>query len=347
MSFDPSTVDLSFVDPPLRAEVLHRIEVIEEFSRSRGPAARRKAREALGLNDRQIDLLARAWNARRRAEDITIRATRRSRPTTLSKEVLAIIERVADANPAATIVEIAAEVDRRADEAGLISPTYPTINKYVRERKAATRRATLRAIGHDILVDVTVTDIAVTSGEDAVRPHLVVVADGPGARLLGLSGTTEAVNAGHVAQALVEAISDDLGRLPGMADGPTGARVSICMPYATTPGWDRLSVALREAGAELSLHQLRANNCGRATAALFGTSLGGYKLRPRLVGRPAESRATVDPKRDPVPMNEAVEYLAAIAKEGDQTGPSPFARLGKAALLRLLPALERISERQE
>lgn len=344
MPFDPSTVDLSFVDPPLRAEVLHRIKVLEEFAHSRGPAARRRAREALGLGNQQLDLLVRAWTSRRRAEDITLRATRRSRPTTVPQDMLDLIAEVADSHPGSTVRDIAEEVRRRADDAGMTPPTYPTINRYVRERKAATRRETIRAMGHDILVDVTVTDLAVETPIGGVRPHVVAVADGHAARVIGLSAAVGMVGAGDVAMALAAAVDRDLALLEGSGGDPTGEEISIAMPYSTDPGWDRLSVALREAGAQLTLHELRVHTCGKVAAPLFGTSVGGYKLRPRLVCRPEQARVAVDPKRKAVSMKQAVEYLTAIATEGAELIPSPFAKLDRTVLIRLSRTLKQISK---
>jgi len=343
MTFDPTSVDLSFVEPALRAEVLRRIEVIEEFSRSRGPAARSKAREALGVNDHQIYLLSRAWTARRRAEDITTRATRRSRPSSLSPELLAMIDKVADQKPSASIVEIAAEVEQLAADAGLSPPSYPTVNKYVRERKAATRRATLGAMGNDLLIDVTVVDIPVDSEGERIRPQFVVVADGPGARLVGLSGTTGMLSAAEVARALVTVVAGDLELLGVDSDRHDPSPVSISMPYMLAPGWDRLSVALRDAGAELALHELKASTCGAVAATLFGTTWGGYKLRPRLVGRKPDRRPAPDLKRAAVPIEEAVDYLGAVATERNTRSVSPIGRLGRDALHQLSKALEAIT----
>lgn len=347
MPFDPSTIDLSFVDPPHRAEVLHRIKVLEEFSQSRGPAARLKAREALGLGNQQLDLLTRAWTSRRRAEDITLRATRKSRPTPLSREILSLIAEVADAHPGGTVLDIAEEVRRRAIEVDLVPPAYPTVNRYVRERKAATRRETITAMGHDILVDVTVADIAVGVAAPGIRPHVVIVADGQAARLIGLSGTIGIVDAGDVANAFATAVDRDLTLLGGSAEEPEANGITIAMPYSLDPGWDRLSVALREAGAHLTLRELRVHTCGKVAAALFGTSVGGYKLRPRLVCRPEDARRAVDPKRKAVSMADATGYLMAVATENAEIVPSPFAKLGRHALMRLSRTLKQISAERE
>lgn len=337
MSFDPTKVDLSLVEPALRAEVLRRVTVLEEFTRSRGPAARRKACEALGISHHQLYLLARAWTARRRAEDITLRATKRHRPTTLPNEVLSIIKQVADTMLNSSGVEIAREAERLILEAGFTPPTRPTISKYVREASARRGITALNDIGADLLADVIVSDIpALGPLGDRVRPHLMVLADGRSGKLVSLHAVTEMVTSADL-NALILKAMPDAGKAPvGSAHG--ACTVILSVPNGTEI--DRFNAILTPLGMSIVTRAGAAGRPGTVATAIFGTSVGNYKLRRKLIGLPPSKRAAAYPRHRAVSAAEAASYIANIVHDGRDPPKTVLDELPLGWLRRIATALE-------
>lgn len=335
MAFDPSSVDLSLVEPALRPEVLRRVTVLEEFIRSRGPAARRKACEALGLTHHQLYLLVRAWTARRRAEDITLRATKRHRPTTLAPEVLGIIAEVANSMPDASGVAIAREAERRIIEAGFTPPKRPTIGKYVREASATRGVTALNDVGADLLIDVIVSDIpALGPVGDRVRPQLIVLAEGRGGKLVTMDGVTDMVTAADLKSLLLRAIPDPAHANAASSQGTRTVVVSV--PQGTAI--DRFQAVLSPLGMSVVTRAGVAGRPGTVATALLGTAVGSYKLRRKLIGLPPAKRAAAYPNHKAVSATEAAAYIANIARGGedppktilDEMPPEWLKRMAKA-----------------
>ena len=345
MSFDPSTVDLSEVEPALQEEVLRRITIIENFIRSKGVQARKDAVKALGLGPHMLYLLTRAWQARHRAEDITLRATKRAKPTTMDPAIIEIIRRETDVRPSARKTDIYKRVSDAAVAAGLTPPRYPTVNRYVRERLAELGPEELPGFDYDLVVDLIVCDIPVDDGRGGrIRPQLVAAIDGRRKELVAMTGTTDDVHAADVARVLAEmtdaaVISAALGS--GIAAGEL-VPVSMSIPHGVGLDWDMLSVALRRAGVELNQRPIGLKTCGPMASALLGTAIAGYKLRPRLVGSSRSKREAGYPGITPAPLPDAVRYLRQAVVQDRPAVASPLERLGKTKLERLALDLSEI-----
>ncbi|WP_162233321.1 hypothetical protein, partial [Sphingomonas sp. Leaf33] len=338
MSFDPSSVDLSDVEPALQEEVLRRITIIENFIRSKGVQARKDAVKALGLGPHMLYLLTKAWQARHRAEDITLRATKRAKPTTMDPAIIEIIRRETDVRPSARKTDIFQRVSAAAVAAGLTPPRYPTVNRYVRERLAELGPVDLPGFDHDIIVDLIVCDMPVDDGRGGrIRPQLVAAIDGHRKELVAMTGTTDDVHAADVARALAEIVD---AAVVSVALGGTNAagepvQVSASIPHGVGLDWDMLSVALRRAGIELNLRPIGLKTCGPMASALLGTAIAGYKLRPRLVGSSRSKRTAGYPRLTPAPMPAAIRFLRHAVVQDRPAATSPFLPLGRDRLDRL------------
>ncbi len=336
MSFDPSKVDLSLVEPALRPEVLRRVTVLEEFTRSRGPAARRKACDALGISHHQLYLLARAWTARRRAEDITLRATKRHRPTTLPPEVLRIIGEVADLMPDANGVETAREAERRIIDAGFTPPTRPTIGKYIREASAARGIAALNDIGADLLIDVIVSDIpALGARGDRVRPQLIVLAEGVRGELVAIDAVTDMVMTSDLKSLLLRAMPDPAQ--PAVRPCHRSGTVVVSVPDGTATEW--FEGVLSPLGMSVVTRAGAAGRPGAVATALLGTSVGSYKLRRKLVGSPASKRKAAYPDRQAVDATEAASFIASVVRDGQDPPMTVLDEMPSDWLMRVATAL--------
>lgn len=346
MTFDPSTVDLSFVEPALREEVLRRIVLLEEFIGTRGPAARRKARRELGLSDWQLNNLAKAWRSRRRAEDITLRATKRSKPSSVHPDVLAMIAAVTDEDPSQQTRVIAQRVEAMAQEAGHVPPSYPTVSRYVRERLAESGGAIITRLGCDLAVDVIVSDIPVrTPMGGGVRPHLVTVIDGRTPRLVSLAGTVGTVTPADLARGLERAVQSALDA-PESNAAPVAQPFSISLPMLGSLDLGPLVHAIEEAGIMVETRSPSDMPVAKLATALLGVSIAGYRLRPRLVGRPEKARASTHARIEPAPLDEAIDYIATMAEEGREPRPSPLSRLRPDILTKLALSLRRVAVHQ-
>ncbi|GAA0732162.1 hypothetical protein [Sphingomonas japonica] len=345
MTFDPSTVDLSEVEPALQEEVLRRITIIENFIHSKGVQARKDAVKALGLGDHMLYLLTRAWQARHRAEDITLRATKRAKPTTMDPAIIDIIRRETDAQPGARKTAIFQRVSAAAVAAGLTPPRYPTVNRYVRERLAELGPEDLPGFDHDIIVDLIVCDMPVDDGQGGrIRPQLVTAIDGRRKELVAMTGTTDNVHAADVARALAEIV--DAAVVSVALGGTTAAGepvpVSMSIPHGFGLEWDMLSVALRRAGVELDLRPIGLKTCGLLATALLGTAIAGYKLRPRLVGSSRAKREAAYIRLAPAAMPDAIRFLKQAVVQDRPAAASALERLGAAKLERLALDLSEI-----
>lgn len=331
MTFNPMSVDMSEVEPAFSDETLERIVVLEEFRRSRGVAARRKACEALGLTVHQLYVLSRAWGARHRAEDVGLRATKRSRPTSVPAAMIELIGDTADAMPGATTIAIAAAVREKAAELGLAMPTYPTVSRYVRQRTARNGRALIEALPGNLHVDVTVSDIPVAGANGTrVKAHLLMLVDGATASLAALAAIPGDVTAADVATLLASAAKTALLNDRAGVDTSTAGRApfpSVTLPVRTVDAND-VARLLAPAGFATWTRDGAAARPGYLADAMFGVSHAGYRLRPRLVGRPAHKRIAGHPKLAAAAAADAARYLAAVARSQqaaareneDQTG---------------------------
>lgn len=313
MAFDPSKVDLSLVEPALRPEVLRRVTVLEEFTRSRGPSARKKACEALGISQHQLYILARAWSARRRAEDVTLRATKRHRPTTLHPDVMRIIEAVADETIGGPGVVIVRKVVERCIAEGLTPPAPPTIGKYVRERAADRGVEPLNLPKADLLIDAIVCDIPVVApGGGRARPQLLIMADGAGGGLISIEAVPGSIQPRDLAVLLIKA----LPTIPASSNSAmTPTAIVISLPKGLV-GVEELQAALAGRGVLLVPRTGIGAMPGQIATALLGTMLGGYKLRRKLTGQPMARRKAGYPQLDPAQPSDAAGYLANVARDG-------------------------------
>ena len=339
MAFDPSSVDLKFVEPGLRAEVLRRIIVIEEYLRTPGSAAGRIARAKLGIRRDQLHILTRAWTARRRAEDVTLRHTRRAYMPRLSPQLAAIVADAVEAGPQDAIKTIIARAGTLATERGERLPSKPTMSRHI---IAELRRIGLGHLPHDIVIDVVVIDMPVIDGTWSVRPHVTTVIDTSATSPIGLAVEVEAPDARSVARALMDGFSVET------EDGGAGAEnfrpISIALPNFGTLQGDMLSVALRRAGCIVQDVTITERGFGKAANILFAGKIADYTIRTQLTLLPAEQRIVADTRVRAVRIAEAEDFIRnRIGMEyTDRRGLAARIAVDKRA--RLLADLEEIAQ---
>jgi hypothetical protein len=347
MTFDTSKIDLSWVEPGLRAQTLHRIKVIERYlaDPQRGAAAR--AGIELGLTKHQMHWLARAWTSRRRAEDVTLRQTTRSSPTRPPEGMPDIVRTAVRSAPVAKPIVLIESIAAAALAKGIALPSKPTLRRYI---VAEQRALASSAMTTDIAVDIVVIDLPVDNdGENdpaTIRPHAIVVGDRDAGAVVNAVLTLDAPCAPDLAKAILAVLLDSSGGFFPTDRATIEAQRAkmIELPRLEASECDEIAAALCRAGFDVKWRDGGPRAHGRVTRALSGDTLAGYSIRTQLAFSERARRGIQSKRISSVPIAVAEDYVRRKIRNSAPTA-DPFADLAITSMTRLAADLSAIATR--
>lgn len=279
-----SKMDLSNIAPHRRAEIVRRIEILENYIG--GGATRAEAVAQLGMSEGSFYNLLRAWRHTGRP-DALVGTGRPQNRVTPTDEQRRLIRDAEAGSPTGSLSAVIARAERLAELRGVELPGVRTMKVLIGE----IRRA--RSLRPDGVLDVIVTHCAVNlparAGDAIVMPVLgLVLAVGRRATILGASLSLSPPDAYSSARAILDALSS--------ADAPyMGSPAEFRVMAGPEGDWSGLKAALDDTDLPLIFTPARPRSW-REVTGLIGDRPTGLMLMPDVTSRPAEERTVKVPK---------------------------------------------------
>ncbi len=333
----PQCLDLTFVAPERRGEVLRRIRVIERFIGAPGRGNAEAAAAELGLRVAQFYNLVRAWRDNRRPDGVAGAGSPRNRRFGMDPAQLLIIDTVVARSGQSATVDIIEAVVAEAKAAGIALPGRGTISRHVRRTRPGVLTEDIKA-ELDLLVDHTVLDLSVDYGSVTLtRPLATMVIDVAADAIVGIALSSSKPSSHATAAALLDALRRGIRNgdrnayhkprlgLVAANDGEAGAVLNI----------------LTHVGFDARTRITGAHGGGQAIEALRGSCQAGIRLKPRLVWNDGPRRQAEGGKKALQP-NDALALVRGRFMDARST--SVFGRLADSMRLRLINDLAKESQ---
>ena len=284
--------DLSFVAFHRRAEILRRIEVINDHLADPKRHTAKMAAAELGIGRIQFWTLVKAWKGSRTVEAV---AGARSKPKPrmqLTLEQRTVIALAAAEKPDGPLERAIDHAFALARSRGVDMPARVTVTKHLRIARAGRMPIGTWADGAAVVVEHCVVDLPVggSSGKP-LMPLATLVLHTRTATVLGLALTDGAPSAHTTARAIADAMASSPGAFHSKA--PNGLIIAIDR-FDCDDGearrWDEILRIVAEMGLTRIGQELEEPRDAVIVWALIGALHAGVHLRPRITRRPMIAR---------------------------------------------------------
>jgi hypothetical protein len=306
-------VDLSAIDPALRATVRARLRAIAEFENSPGRKKAEELAKGIGLRTSGFYNLVKAWQTLRDPVGLSGRARPRTKSTSIDAPFSSVLDETLASHPDLPANDLISIASTKAALAGITIPNRNKIKRYLTQNRSRILPPSITGQG-DLVVEHTVISVPVQSRDHdfPMRPLATIVLDTKQNAVCALDLSHGQPTAAKISLALASvlpAARRSAARYPG------GGGIRIALPLIQDEELPQLVDELERQGHDAQCYNVGAYEHGRGIEALYGQIIQGLRFAPRLVTA-ASARRVMKLKPGQAAMNLAEAEALVCARLG-------------------------------